>query len=264
MPLAFTLTVYFARGGEMTGYWGMTWLATAVLAMVISAAYAINDVVDVEPDRINAPTRPIPAGRISRRAGSLLGGGLWIAGVGLSLLVESTQFRVVFAGVAILLLLYDFTSKHLGLLKQLIVAVLTTSIYPLAIALSDGAHGSRAWSLLPFAIWVFLLSFAYELLKDIRDRKGDALVFGRRNAVQRHPRTWMLVASWLIALGGLALIGPALLGCQLAYWLALPLLAIIVGRAAMARHGETKLQLIFAEFVVVGVFTTLDVIIFGF
>jgi 4-hydroxybenzoate polyprenyltransferase len=264
MALTFLLTVYYARGGQMCAFWPTAGWATAALLLLIAGAYALNDAADVEFDRIGAPERPIPSGDVPRNIATVLGLGLWIAGVALGSFLGPEAFPIVFWAVAMGLLLYDGFSKRLGVGKQLIVAVLVTSVYPLAIALSGGAQGSRAWTLLPFAIWMFLSSYASELLRDIRDRRADAQITGRRNWVQRRPRTWMTVASWLILLGGAALVGPAFLGCGRIYAAGLPVVLGVAIWAAVARHYEPKIKLLSTEFVLVGILATADVIVYGF
>jgi 4-hydroxybenzoate polyprenyltransferase len=262
--LTFLLTVYYGSGGEMGGVWPDAWLATAILFLVVAGAYALNDAADVEFDRFGAPDRPIPFGDVSRAAATILGLGLWISGVVLGSIFGSAEFTIVLWAVAVGLLLYDFFSKRLGVGKQFAVAALVTSIYPLAIAFLGVARGSRAWTLPPFAVWMFLSVYAGELLRDIRDRKADAQVLGRRNWVQRRPRSWMYVASWLILIGGLTLVTPAFLGCRGVYAAGLPVVLGVAIWASFVRHYEPKIKLLYVEFVLVGVLTTLDVIVYGF
>ncbi|MBN1555129.1 MAG: UbiA family prenyltransferase [Phycisphaerae bacterium] len=264
MALTFLLTVYYARGGEMGDVWPVAWTATAALGLLISGAYVLNDAADVEFDRLGAPDRPIPAGQVSGTAATVVGLGLWVLGVAVGSFVGSAAFPPVFWTVAMGLLLYDAFSKRLGVGKQWMVAMLMTSLYPLAIGFSGGAWGSRAWTLLPFSVWMFLSSYAFELLRDIRDRKTDAQVLRRKNRVQRRPRTWLFVASWLILLGAAALVGPVFLGCRTLYAAGLPVVLIVAIWAAVRRHYEPKIKLLYVEFVLVGVLATLDVIVYGF
>jgi 4-hydroxybenzoate polyprenyltransferase len=264
LALTFTLTVYYGSGGEIGALWPGVWLTTAILFLVVAGAYALNDAADVEFDRLGAPNRPIPSGDVPRAAATGLGLGLWVAGVILGSIFAPSVFTIVLWAVAMGLMLYNFFSKRLGVGKQLAVAILITSIYPLAIALLGGARGSRAWTLLPFAVWMFLSAYAGELLRDIRDRKADAQVLGKRNWVQRRPRTWMTVASWLVLLGAAVLVAPAFLGCRRLYAAGLPMVLGVAIWAALARHYEPKIKLLYLEFVLVGILTTLDVIVYGF
>ncbi len=264
LALTFLLTLYYARGGAMANLWPTAWQATIALWLLIAGGYVLNDVADVEFDRAGAPDRPIPAGEVSRNAATVAGLGLWGFGVLLGAFVGPAEFPILFWSLALGLLLYDKYSKRLGMGKPLAVAALVTSIYPLAIALAGGVQGSRASSLLPFAIWMFLSVYASELLRDIRDRKSDAQVQARVNWLQRRPRTWMTAASWLILLGATALIAPAFLGCRTIYTAGLPAVLGVAIWTALARHYEPKIKLISLEFVLVGILTTADVIIYGF
>jgi 4-hydroxybenzoate polyprenyltransferase len=272
MALTFSLTVYYARGGQMAGRWMPLWWATAAVALVIAAAYVLNDVMDISIDRYNAPRRPIASGRVRAGWALVLAAVLLAGGLAITSFWTPRMFKLVLAAVIAGLWIYDVYSKRMSVGKQLAVAALMTSIYPLAIAYTGGVTGSRAWTLLPFAVWMFLSSWAYELLKDIRDRKGDARATGLRraqssrrlNSVQRHPRLWRGVSSWLLAAGGLAALLPGLLGCLWVYRIASILIIGIVVLIVANEKTREKIVLIYAEFVLVGAAAILDVIICGF
>ena len=264
MALTFSLTVYYARGGQMAGQWVSLWWATGALAMVIAAAYVLNDVLDVYVDRYNAPRRPIASGRIRPGPAAAVAMILLVGGLVVAVWRTPLIFAGVLAAVAAGLMVYDLHSKRLGVAKQLAVAGLMTSIYPLAIAHAGGVFGPRAWTLLPFAAWMFLSSWAYELLKDIRNRKGDAYAVGKTNRLQRHPRFWWDVSSWLIVLGGLAVLLPGALGCQWVYRAGSAAVMAVVVLIVASKKCRNRIVLIYIEFVLVGAAAILDIIICGF
>ena len=81
----------------------------------------LNDVFDVELDRVERPNRPIPAGLITRKAAAVLGGLLILTGVGCAALASgTTDFSpvVIAAVLAAVVLLYD------ALLKNTVLAAL--------------------------------------------------------------------------------------------------------------------------------------------
>ena len=174
MALPFLLTVAYA-GGVGAAMTGSAAAGTAALALVIAAAYVLNDVADVGVDRLNAPRRPLPAGRVRRDGAAVLGGLLMAGGLALGLAARP-GFAAALAAVSAGLVAYDWTSKRLGPAKPLVVAALTTSLYPLALAQAGGAGGPRAPTLAVFPAWMFLTAWGYELLKDIRDAAGDAAI----------------------------------------------------------------------------------------
>ncbi|MBN1512814.1 MAG: UbiA family prenyltransferase, partial [Phycisphaerae bacterium] len=199
MPLILLLTIWYASGDGMAGRWAAAVGATAALALVVAGGYAMNDVFDVEVDRVNAPHRPIAGGRVRARTGlawaiALLAGGLVVAAV-----FSRWQYLAVLVGVTALLVFYNAFSKRLGIGKQLIVAVLMTSPYALAFAHVGNVTGSRLTTLYIFPVWLFLVSFGYETLKDIRDISGDRLVAVRPTWVQQRPRVAGRVARTTLA-----------------------------------------------------------------
>lgn len=261
MALAYALTVYYARGGRMDGGIAETVLSTAALALVIAGGYALNDVLDAQVDRRGAPWRPIAAGRVSRPSGGAWAAGLLVAGLVLAAFCR-WQFLAALAAVAAALVAYDALSKRLGVGKQLLAAALMTSIYPLALAASGGAAGSRAASLAFFPAWLFLTAFGYELLKDLRDRAGDPRVAGRPTPVQRRPALWRIVAGVAILLAVPILAGPLLAGCG---WVYLVGACLAAAAAAASVHLPIRaaIRCVYAECLLVGLAATADVLILG-
>ncbi len=86
----------------------------------------LNDLFDVEQDRVERPERPLPSGRISMGTARVLGWGWLIAGVGLGWIAgwlspqPDLPWRsgAVVCGIAVCILLYD------GLLKRTVVGPL--------------------------------------------------------------------------------------------------------------------------------------------
>ena len=255
------LTVYYARGGDMAGRWGGAILSTAALALVIAAAYVLNDVFDYQVDRAHPGAHPIAAGRVSRRGAGDLAIALLLAGLGLGALCR-WQFLAVLAAVACGLVAYDVFSKRLGPAKQLAVAALTTSIYPLALAQAGGARGPRVATLPAFAVWFFLTSFGYEILKDIRDSESDPPVAGRATPIQRRRALWRAIAAVVIAASSLLLVGPFLLGCGWPY-MAIAGCAIPLALAAGFAGVRAAIRLTYAECFIVGLAAGIDVMVLG-
>jgi 4-hydroxybenzoate polyprenyltransferase len=262
MSLAYLLTVYYARGGEMAGQWAAALASAAALAMVIAGAYVLNDVLDRAVDRINAPGRPVAAGRIAPLAAGTFAAALTLAGLGLAGLCRPALLAGI-AAVAAALLIYNLLSKRLGLLKQVLCAALMTSIYPLAIAQAGGAAGPRAGSLAAFPVWLFLTAFGYELLKDIRDLGGDPPIAGRPTRVKRNPRLWRRIASAAIAGSSVILVVPALLGCRWVYLAGAAVAMVLAVASALTPGVRRAIALVYAECFIVGLAAAADVMIFG-
>lgn len=261
MALTYLLTVYYARGGTMNGEWAETLRSGAAFALVVAAAYVLNDLCDIAADRVNAPWRPLASGRARRGSAAILAVMLAVTGLCLGATARPA-FLLTLLAVTGGLLFYDLLSKRLGMVKQIVVAALMTSIYPLAIAQAGGAYGSRAWTLAVFPMWMFLTAFGYELLKDIRDIPGDRAATDTSSRLQRDPQYWRGVANVAIIFGACLLIGPRFLGCGWVY-MAIALAAVAVAFAATLLSPRMAIRAVYTECVLVGIAATLDVMVSG-
>ena len=147
------------------------WMNVVVAAvagtLLASAANMINDVFDVEIDRINKPNRPLPAGRMSPRTASFAALLTALAGVCLSLVAGTGIFLIALVS-SVLIYMYSAWLKHVPLLGNLTVAALT------AVAFLYGAlaAGSMRAGIVP-ALFAFGYNFGREILKDVEDIEGD-------------------------------------------------------------------------------------------
>lgn len=258
MALTFTLTVCYAADDPRAAFAVPTILATIALALVIAAAYVFNDVCDVAVDRVNAPDRPLAAGRIQRRTAAACGAVLMLAGLACATFCR-LQYLIALAGVAAVLIAYDVSSKRLGCFKQIVVAALMTSIYPLAIAQAGGASGPRADTLFVFPVWMFLTALGYEGIKDTRDVSGDSIATAQPTWIQKRPAAALRMFGVIAAAGSLVLIAPAFLGCGRLYAV-LVAPAIVLGLLIPLQPIRRGLILIYAECVVVGIAATADLL----
>jgi len=84
------------------------WLPLLGASMAIYAAgIALNDVFDLEIDRVERPGRPLPSGRVSRRSAAWIGGTLLALGPMLAAGTGSTASLAVAAVLALAVLAYD-------------------------------------------------------------------------------------------------------------------------------------------------------------
>jgi geranylgeranylglycerol-phosphate geranylgeranyltransferase len=255
------LTIWYAAGDAISDELGATLCATIALALVIAGGYVLNDVCDRQVDRVNAPRSPIPSGRVHPRTAAVWAGLLLLSGLATASLCR-WQFLAALAVVAIILVFYDLTSKHLGVGKQLTVALLMTSYYPLAFAQAGSTASSRVLTLAIFPVWIFLTSFGYETLKDIRDIPGDLAVSVKPTWVQRRPRLALGVARAAVIAGAVVLLGPGFAGCGCVYMSIIPG-AILLAIWSTLLPQRQAVMAIYGEFVLVGVAATADIMILG-
>ena len=132
----------------------------------------VNDIYDVEVDRVNRPDRPIPSGRISTQAAvraSLL---VLMAGVAASVLTLNALAVAIALIYAFLSWLYNTRAKQTGLPGNLIVAssLAVPFIYGGVVSGGD-ITGSL---LLMMSLTSFFSGVGREVVKAMADVEGDA------------------------------------------------------------------------------------------
>jgi len=236
-------------------------LASLSLGCIIAATYVLNDVCDVQADRINRPQHVLVGARVPRMAAILWSIVLFAAGLAVAALCN-LRFLAAAAGVCGLAVFYDLSSKRIGLLKVILVALLMTSLYPLAFAVAAPVDSPRLNSLYIFPVWLFFSALSYEMLKDIRDAEGDAAVSAR--SIARHSRKpWFLAAARVVALmtGGMSVL-PAAIGCGRIY-LATALAALALMAASTLNPPGRAIPLIYVQVFLVTAGSLVDLLVLG-
>jgi geranylgeranylglycerol-phosphate geranylgeranyltransferase len=181
-------------------------LACVSGALIMAGANAINDVYDLDIDRINRPHRPLPAAQLSPRTARGLAIFYFTLGVFFSIFL--TPVSVVVATTATALLwLYSARLKRTVLWGNLTVSL----VAGLAFIYGGLVAGRWAEALIP-AGFAFLFHLGREVIKDIEDLAGDRelgavtlpIRYGRRVALRVAVAAFalLLVATYMpFALG---------------------------------------------------------------
>jgi len=229
-------TGFHAAGGP--GVAGAGWLAS-LCALATGAGNIANDVFDADIDRVNKPRRPIPSGRLSKRAAFV-----WYAVVSLAVTVLALA-NVPHALATIVLtwqaalLVYARWLKRMWPAGNLTVATIAAS------ALYGGAMaaGDTSAAVLPMTI-VFAFVLCREMVKGIEDVAGDRAAGARTLAVVAGKETASRVAAaaMLLVAAGMPLPGVAdVFGAAYAWiMLATVVPALIAGALIAVRSSETK------------------------
>ncbi len=171
-------------------------------------AFALNDVYDVEADKLNGrEERPLVNGEISVKAAWLLGWFFLVLGVLLAYPLGSTAFAIA-AFFAFLAYLYDARLKNMPFLGNAFIALSMAVPFFFASAIV-GAQNVELFLLGGIA---FLLGLSREIVKDVEDVEGDvkarkaktlpALV-GKKNAIYLALTSFiagLALALWLFML----------------------------------------------------------------
>ncbi len=239
--LAFALVFlpYYFHTGE---FWPSLALAIPIFSIAM-CMFILNDINDIERDRINHPRRPIPAGWITIDTAAIVYLLLFVVSLALiRVLIESNAHYIYLLGF-LLAINYSTIVNNLPRLKTPYVAFTTT----IPIFIVNTAAGVVVIPI-TIAAAIFLFVLGREILMDLQDAPGDGLTLAKSFSA----RTIGIVAFALqaAAMGvlGLHLSNPARM---ISLALILAVFAFVVARWEMAASrpfliSVMKLQLVAA------------------
>ncbi len=198
--------------------WEYSLLAISVI-LITAAGYIINDIRDVEADRINKPDRQFVGSSVSESLAWRYYFILTIAGLISGLFISLRVGRLPLFGVhvmaVLLLYLYAGFLKRVALAGNLTVSVLiaisvlTPAVFEPAFYevqnLSEYQTAAYVWKWVAgLAVFSFLLTLPRELVKDLEDLEGDRLAgFRTFPALAGEQATRVLVICWLVVVSAL-------------------------------------------------------------
>jgi geranylgeranylglycerol-phosphate geranylgeranyltransferase len=136
-------------------------------ALAAAAGNIINDLFDIEIDKINRPDRPLASNILTPYEAVIL----FILFTVLSLLLSyfiSRTALIIDASALALLFLYSYKLKRTMLFGNFIVAFLTG----LAFIYGGVSVNNLKYAIIP-AVFAFLINFIREIVKDMEDIEGD-------------------------------------------------------------------------------------------
>jgi len=171
------------------------YLAALSATLIGGAGNVINDIQDVEIDKINKPSRPLITGALSLTAAKWYWGSLNLIGCVLAAFVSKEQFAIA-AAVVFSLFIYSAFFKRQMLIGNLVICMLVSLCFvygAMACGRLEGIEFPMMFS--------FLFNFGREVLKDLEDVKGDKAVGAKTLAIKLGTaKTLALVSSVYIAL----------------------------------------------------------------
>jgi geranylgeranylglycerol-phosphate geranylgeranyltransferase len=139
---------------------------------ICAYSMCVNDIYDLEVDRINQPGRPIPSGRVTPRDAFMLSLVVLAAGVACALLSLNLLAISIAAAYAFLSWLYNSRAKKTGLPGNLIVA--SSLAIPFVYGGAVGGGSMVGSLLLLMALTAFFSGVGREVVKAMADAEGDA------------------------------------------------------------------------------------------
>lgn len=142
-------------------------LASVVAAIVAASGNVINDMFDIEIDKIAHPDRPLASGKLKITEAKIFYIVLIIIAISISLILTNHLLIITVFAIS-LLFLYSFILKKIPLLGNIVIALLTA----LAFLFGGVAVDNFSGAIIP-AIFAFLINLIRELVKDAEDYEGD-------------------------------------------------------------------------------------------
>ena len=165
----------------------MPFLAVISATLIAGGGYVINDVFDIDIDKINRPKRPLPSGIISSLEAKRYAILLFIVGIIISIFLKNLGMFILALCNSLLLYFYAYKGKKVGFVGNLIVSFVTASTF---------LYGGLSNNNLQNSFFCFGLALFYtlirELVKDLEDIEGDKIsnsetipiIFGQKLTIE--------------------------------------------------------------------------------
>jgi len=142
-------------------------LASISAGLTASAGNIINDIFDIEIDKVNRPNRPLPSKEISLKEAYTFYFATVVVSVIFSILVSIPAFIIVTIS-HLLLFLYSKYLKRIPLTGNILVSFLTGLVF-----IFGGVVVENPIAAIVPAVVAFLINLIREIIKDMEDVEGD-------------------------------------------------------------------------------------------
>lgn len=148
----------------------LVWASGFTVMMVTAAGNMLNDVADLETDRINRPDRPLVKNHLPVSTVKIVWKLMMVAGIVVSMFYLPIEATLLASANAGLLIWYSARLKGTPLLGNVLVSWLLASVF-----IFTGLVAGQSESTFFPAMVVFFFSLPRELVKDACDEPGDRL-----------------------------------------------------------------------------------------
>ena len=196
-------------------------LATLSVLFFMAAGNALNDLSDVEIDKVAHPSRPLANGSISISETKMLIGMLSLFSVasllGCLYLMEGSQAftAIIYVAAVVLMITYDHgpRTKQKGLIGNIAISSLVAAVVLYGASSIEGLDALLCWYV---AGVVFFVNLAREIIKDCQDMEADS--DSRRTLPMRIGKENSRMVAYVLTLIGIVFLyipywqGPFLFG----------------------------------------------------
>jgi len=180
----------------------------ASLSGAFIAAYGniVNDLFDIEVDRISKPLRPLAKKTVSRSTAVIAAMFCAIIGLALSYFVHILAFGITFS-VIIALFAYTPIFKGESYFGNILIAVVSSLAFLIGGLAVDKPFGAAI-----LVLFAFLMHLGREIIKDIQDRAADSAFGYRTGAVRYDIRLSRGLSALILAILLAATFIPTIIG----------------------------------------------------
>lgn len=147
-------------------------LATLIPFLMAGAGIIVNDIFDLEADKVNAPYRPLPSGRLSLRVAKLEASLLFLAGLMLAALANIYAFALAALNL-VLEVLYATKLKRVALVGNLLDSWFVASAFIFGALVVSPLSEVQILNPAILATLAFLANVGREIYGDLEDVEGD-------------------------------------------------------------------------------------------
>ena len=177
-------------------------MASLSAALITIGANVINDVFDIEIDRINKPHRPLPAEKITKIEALVYFGVVYILALIIAAMVSLEIFMVAIF-FSLLLILYSYKLKRVILAGNFVVSLATAAAFVYGGMAVDRIEGT----VFP-ALFAFFYHFGREIIKDLQDVEGDQAIGAYTYAVRYGTKASLTLTTIIFIFLGLLTLIP--------------------------------------------------------
>ena len=155
-----------------TNYWFHAIFLILPAVLSAAAGYVVNDIFDIETDKVNKPSSCIVGHSLSVKSAWILYAILTV----LSLVVSyffSQQYAIINVSIMGLLYLYAAKLKGMPLIGNMVVALCSAAVVAICVLLIAFDTKPAIMNFTGYIIFSFFISLIRELVKDMQDVDGD-------------------------------------------------------------------------------------------
>ncbi len=145
-------------------------LSAFAASLITAGGNAVNDIFDIEIDRINRPNRPLASGKLSMKQAKRFYLAATFTGLAASAAINTYSFIIAMVAT-FLIFMYSYKLKRSVFYGNFTVALVTGLTFVYA-----GASVRDFNDVYPAAVFAFLTNLIREIIKDAEDVKGDSQI----------------------------------------------------------------------------------------